>query len=244
MNLDVFRVTLRGLTGKRRVALVVLLGALPSLAAVAYRLGDQHTPAPEWTADTLLDGVILTILLPLLALIFGTSALGNEVDDGTVLFLLSKPVPRSEIIVAKLAAAWVLTAAFVAPAAAVSGAIAIWGSPEQGIVVGFVVACVLGALAYDSLFVMLSALTSRALLIGLAYVFIWEGIINSVFSGTRFLSIRQSCAGVAGLISSANEKTFSPDLSGAESLVILALVLAVSLWAAVRLLRAFQVQGD
>lgn len=241
MNTDVFRVTLRSLMGRRRLALVVLLGALPSLVSVAYRLGDQNTLPPEWTADTLLNGVIVTILLPLVALIFGTSALGNEVEDGTVIFLLSKPIPRAEVITAKLAATWLLTALFVVPAAAISGTIAIWGSSEQGIITGFVIACALGALAYDSLFVMLSAFTTRALFIGLAYVFIWEGIANAIFSGTRYLSVRPSCVGVASLISSASDETLSAELGGIESLVILATAVAISGWAATRLLSAFQV---
>jgi ABC-2 type transport system permease protein len=241
MNRDIFWLTIRELAGRRRLALVVLLGVLPSLVSVAYRLGDQNTAAARWTADTLLYNVIITIFLPLVALIFGTSALGSEVEDGTAIFLLSKPVTRGSVISAKLMAAWALTAVFVVPAAAVSGAIAIWGTPEQGIITGFVVACVLGALAYDSLFVMLSAFTTRALFVGLAYVFIWEGIINSIFSGTRFFSIRQCCLGVAALISSAPEETFSANLSGLESIVILAVAVVVPVWAAVRLLRMYQV---
>ena len=135
MNWTVFKLTLQELAGKRRLALVVLLAALPSLVSVAYRLGNQHNDPPNWTANTLLDGVIITILLPLVALIFGTSSLGSEIEDGTVLHLLAKPVSRREIILAKLAPAWLLTALIVVPSAAVSGCIAIWGSPEQGIVV-------------------------------------------------------------------------------------------------------------
>ena len=237
----IFRLTLKELMGRRRLALVALLAALPALVAVAYRLGDQQTDAPQWTADTLLDGVIVTILLPLVALIFGTSALGSEIEDGTVVHLLSKPVSRREIILAKLAAASLLTAVFVVPSAAVSGTIAIWGSAEQGIVTGFLLGSLLGAFAYAALFVLLSALTSRALFVGLAYVFVWEGIVTNLFTGTRYLSIHQCCLGVADLISSAGDKTFSADVGGVESLLILAAAGVASVVLAVRLLDSFQV---
>jgi ABC-2 type transport system permease protein len=237
----IFRLTLKELGGRKRLALVALLASLPALVAVAYRLGNQHTNPPQWTADVLLDGVVVTILLPLVALIFGTSALGSEIEDGTIVHLLSKPVSRCEIVLAKLAPAWLLTALFVVPSAAVSGTIAIWGSAEQGIVIGFLVGSLLGALAYTALFVLLSALTSRALFVGLAYVFVWEGIVTQLFSGTRYLSVRQCCLGVADLISSAGDKTFSSDLGGVESLLILATAGVASVVLAVRLLDSFQV---
>jgi ABC-2 type transport system permease protein len=241
MNFDVFKLTLQELAGRRRLALVVLLGVLPSLVAVAYRLGDQQTDPPQWTADVLLDGVIITILLPLVALIFGTSALGSEIEDGTIVHLLSKPLSRGEIIAAKLLSAWILTAAFVAPATVAAGTIAIWGSAEQGIVTGFVVGSLLGALGYTSLFVLLSAYTSKALFAGLAYVFVWEGIVTGLFSGTRYFSIHQCSLGVAGLISSASDQTFSAELTGVESLVILAIAVVGSILLAVQLLESFEV---
>ncbi len=233
--------TLKELMGRRRLALVALLSVLPSLVAVAYRLGDDSTSPPEWTADVLLDGVIVTILLPLVALIFGTSALGSEIEDGTIVHLLAKPISRSEIVLGKLAPAWLLTALFIVPSAAIAGAIAIWGSAEQGIVAGFVIGSLLGAVAYVALFVMLSALTSRALFVGLAYVFVWEGIVTRLFSGTRYLSVHECCLGVADLISSAGEKTFSADLSGTEALVTLVAAVIAAVGLAIRLLNSFQV---
>ncbi|MEO8457781.1 MAG: ABC transporter permease subunit [Chloroflexota bacterium] len=237
----IFRLTLSELMGRRRLALVVLLALLPALVALAYRLGNQHDDPPQWTADTLLDGVIVTILLPLTALIFGTSALGSEIEDGTIIHLLSKPIPRIEIVVAKLGAASLLTALCVVPSAALSGFIAISGSSEQGIVTGFLIGTLLGTVAYSALFVLLSAMTNRALFIGLAYVFVWEGIVTQLFSGTRYLSVHQCCLGVAGLFSTASEKTFSPDLGGTEALIILAITVVGSVVLAVRSLNSFQV---
>ena len=74
--------------------------------AVVYRLGSQDTDQQDWVANTLLDGLVVTTLLPLTALVFGTAALGAEIEDGTAVYLLAKPVPRSRIILGKLLAAW------------------------------------------------------------------------------------------------------------------------------------------
>ena len=43
-------------------------------------------------AHVLLDGLVVTTLLPLAALVYGTAALGAEIEDGTAVYLLSKPV--------------------------------------------------------------------------------------------------------------------------------------------------------
>ena len=113
------------------------------------------------------------------------------------MYLLAKPVSRAKIIVGKLLAAWALTAVTVLVSALVAGAIGLWGVPGQGLLVGFGIALLTGSLVYSALFVMLSVFTSRALIAGLAYVFIWEGLINGLFAGTRLLSVRHYTLAVA-----------------------------------------------
>ncbi len=43
--------------------------------------------------------------MPLVALLFGTSAIGSELEDGTAVYLLAKPVSRWSILFTKLAVA-------------------------------------------------------------------------------------------------------------------------------------------
>ena len=99
--------TLRQLLGRGRTVLLGLLALLPILLAIVYRLGSEDTDQQRWVAQVLFDGLVVTILLPLLALVYGTAALGAEIEDGTAVYLLAKPVSRAEIIVGKLLAAWV-----------------------------------------------------------------------------------------------------------------------------------------
>ncbi len=95
-------------------------------------------------------------------------------------------------------------------------------------------------LAYTAVFVLLSVATSRALLVGLGYVFIWEGLVTELFSGTRYLSVRQYCLGIADLITSVRERDFEANLGGVEGLVLAAAVTAVALALAVRRLQSFE----
>jgi len=110
-------VTLRGLLGRRRTLLMVLLVGLPLLVALLLRVGGNSI-AP----DEILSPMVVRTILPLVALVFGTAALGSELEDGTAVYLIVKPIPRWRIIGAKMLVAAGLTAALILPASVATGA--------------------------------------------------------------------------------------------------------------------------
>jgi ABC-2 type transport system permease protein len=59
------------------------------------------------------------------------------------------------------------------------------------VTLAFTVASAIGAVLYVSVFIALSVLTSRALIVGLVYVVLWEGLLAGLFEGTRVVSIRE-----------------------------------------------------
>jgi ABC-2 type transport system permease protein len=237
----VFRLTLRQLLGRGRTLMMGLLALLPVVVALVYRLGSQDTDQAEWAATVLFEGLIVTTLLPLAAVVYGTAVIGSEIEDGTAVYLLAKPVSRARIIAAKLAASWLATTVTVLGSGLVAGAIALAGEPQDGILLGFGVALVLGALVYSALFVMLSVVTSRALIIGLVYVFLWEGLVNGLFAGTRLLSIRHYTLGVADFFVDAPAQVFEAKLGAVTALVLMAVVGVGTAWYAVRRLSRFEV---
>ena len=50
----------------------------------------------------MLVGLGLAVVLPVIALIVGTGVLGAEIDDGTIVHILTKPLPRWQIVLPKL----------------------------------------------------------------------------------------------------------------------------------------------
>lgn len=186
-------VTLRGLLGRRRTLLMLLLVALPVLVAVLIRLtvGGART-------ERILDDMIIRVVLPLVALVFGTAALGSELEDGTAVFLMVKPVPRWRIIGAKMLVAAGLTVALIMPSTLLAGLIGGGLGPASvSTTFAYALAASLGGAAYACAFVAFSAFTSRALVVGLGYTMIWEGLLSGLLEGTRFLSIRQATLGLA-----------------------------------------------
>ena len=245
MNGTIFALTLRQMVSRRRMLIIVLFALLPVLIAVIYRLGDADMRAQDFAVNVLMDTFIVTVLLPLSALIFGTAALGAEIEDGTSIYLLSKPIPRLHVVTAKLLAAWLVTAPFVLASAIVGGMIVLQGAAEKGIITGFAVAILLGSFVYVALFLLLSVVTSRALIAGLVYVFIWEGIITELFGGTQILSVRQYSLGVADIIANPRADFFDAELGGATALIMMGIVGVGAVVLAVRRLRSLEIsQSD
>ncbi len=241
MNATIIRLTFRQLLGQKRTMLMLFFALIPIGIAILFRFaGDDEDPR-QWTAQTLLGGLTVGTFLPLAALVFGTAALGTEFEDGTAPYLLSKPIPRHQVVLSKLFVAWVATASVVLVVGLVAGIIGIWGEQESGIVVGYVVAIVIGALVYNAGFIWLSIATSRALIVGLVYVFLWENIIASLFAGVRFLSIRQFTLGIAGGIMDVPERIFDPRLGFAAAVILSAVAILATIWLAIRGLRRWEI---
>ena len=94
-----------------------------------------HPPMGAWPSHVL--GTFgFSVLIPLTALIIGTSVLGAEIDDGSIIHLLATPVRRSSVIVTKFAVATVLTMGFAAIPELVAGLISGGGTIPGKLVAG------------------------------------------------------------------------------------------------------------
>jgi ABC-2 type transport system permease protein len=225
----IFALTMRQLLFRKSTLLLLALAAIPVLIAVVFELGnDGETLPEEFAVEVLGVWLVITTLLPLTAVLFGTSVLGDELEDGTVIYLLTKPVQRWTILLPKVAAAWLLTTLLVVGSLAASVAIVLGGDGGR-IVHGFGAAAAIGALAYAVVFVLLSIVTSRALIAGLIFVFIWEGAVTGIFEGVRYLSIRHPTLGLAEWLSDVPPNFLDAYVGGETALLLNLAVIVVGL---------------
>jgi ABC-2 type transport system permease protein len=255
-NPTVARITMRATLSRKRA----LLFALPALILILFTLALKATRAPmrPWPSHVL--GTFgFSVLIPLTALIIGTSVLGAEIDDGSIIHLLATPVRRSSVIVTKFIVATVLTMVFAALPELIAALIAGGGSiPAQaGQVPGpvgfvtlstgkFALGLFVGALAcsviYNAVFVMVSVATTRAIAVGLLYVLVWEVLMSNFVSGVRLLSVSHYGLGIANAF--VNDPLLQAGLGVLTSVVMGAIVTTLALVLAVKLLSSFTIKGE
>ncbi len=232
-------VTMRGLLGRRRTILLILLAGLPVLVAILARVGGA--PLEEALVPILELGV--RTVLPLTALVFGTSSIGSEIEDGTAVYLLAKPVSRALVAVSKAFVAGLLAAALTVASTLLTGVLVAGGDSEAlATTFAFAVASTFAAFAYAALFVALSVVTSRALIVGLIYTLVWEGVLAGILEGTRAFSIREATLTLAEMLAPLGAGV-DGDQVPLQALITLALVLAASLAIASTRLRSWEIKG-
>ena len=230
-------ITLRATMGRKRAFVFALSPLVLVLVTAALKL--SHPERASWPADIL--GVFgLTVVLPLTALIIGTSVLGAEIDDGSIVHLLATPVSRRVVIGAKYAVAVGLTVIFAAVPELVAGLIATGGATKLAL--GVFVGALAGSVMYNAIFVMLSAVTTRAIAWGLLYVLIWEGVLGNLVAGARLLSVGQYSLGIANSI--AHDPALNAALSLPTAVILGAVVTAAALAVAVSRLASFSLKGE
>ncbi len=236
MNITIARITVRALFGRKRFLLLV---PLPLLLVGLAVLSDRFGAAPADWGPPVIVGLGLAVVLPVIALVVGTGVLGAEIDDGTLVHVLAKPLPRSQIVVSKLVVAIAVTFLTTAVPLVVAGLIA--GS--RALAVALLVGTLAGSVAYCALFLALSLLTRRPVLLGLAYVLIWEGLLGNILSGTRVLSVQQYVIAIGERIAGTGP-VLHTTVSLPVALVMTVVFAAGATVLAVDRLRSFSVAGE
>jgi ABC-2 type transport system permease protein len=239
----IYVLSLRQLAGRWRVAVLVVLCALPFV--VASVAGTSSDPPSTSDLDKLLlNGLIAASILPIVALSVATAALGNELSDRTLGNLTLAPVSHARIVLAKLAAAVTISVPLLAASGAGSMLLAyrLLGLGHAGRAAAAVgIATAAGAAAYSALFLWAGLVTSHPLVLGLLYVFVWEGLFGTFVSGIRYLSIRQYTLGIAKAVD-ASRLADTQHVLGTGSAIVGAAIVACGFTAlAVRRLRRMDV---
>ena len=236
MNRTVLRLSTQALFGRRRgVVLLLIAGALLVLAVLVRLLTDEEVGVEA------VVGLGFTLAMPLVALLSATAVLGPEIDDGSVVYLLAKPVDRHVIARSKFAAAWGATMALGALPVALAALVMDPSRVGRAAAIG--VGAAVAGTVYTALFLALAALTRHAVVVGLLFVLVWEGVLGSVFAGVRWLSVGGWGWAVAGGISPPPDST-GPTVSVWYAVVASALLAGGTLWFTGDRLRSFTLRGD
>ncbi len=244
MTRAIYLVSLRQLTSRSRLAILFLLCTVPFLLA---GVAGSSSAAPSATDldNALLNGLLVAAILPITVLAVATAAFGNEVSDKTLSNLTLTPVAHSRIVAAKLAA----TTTVCAPPLTVSaGCSVLFGYSLAGVAgagraaTAAAAAVAVGVVLYAAVFLWAGLMTSHPLVLGLLYVFVWEGLFGGLVQGIRYVSIRQYALGVAKAVDASRFAGPDEHLLGPLAAIVAAIVVFCCFTAlAVRRLRRMDV---
>ncbi|MFC4784564.1 ABC transporter permease subunit [Nocardioides sp. MAHUQ-72] len=230
------RLGYRSVFGRRRG---ILLFALPVVLVGLAVLVRVLVGSDETGARHTLYGLGLVVVVPLVALLSTTGLLAPEIDDGSIAYLLAKPISRHTIVLSKLAVAASCVIVFAVLPVLVAGLVLRPGDPGFGL--GLALGALAGGLAYCSLFALLSVLTRHAVVVGLIYLLIWESLLGGLLDGIRWLSISRWSGAIAEPVADVPLVT---DLGTSYAVVATLLVVVLGVWLTGRRLRGFNLTGD
>ncbi|MEV6415574.1 ABC transporter permease subunit [Kribbella sp. NPDC051718] len=231
MNATIARLTMATLFGHRRgLLLFILPGVLLALCVLlALTLDDSSD-----FSISLLQLFGLAVIVPLVSLIAATGALSSEIDDGSIVYLLSKPIKRSTIVLTKALVA--IAVIFVLGAVPMFAAGLILDVHDPQTAVAFGIGSLVAGIAYTAIFIALSVISGNAVTIGLIYALLWEGVMGQYVDGAKTLSVQQWSLAVI------NKLTDHPDVDSAVKLpiatILLLAVIIIGLTLAVARLRS------
>lgn len=235
MNPTITRLALAALLGRKRFVLLLLFPAVLVGLTVLVRL---LTDSPEDATDVLF-GVGLSLVLPLLALVAATAVMGPEVDDGSLVYLLAKPVSRHAVATSKYVVA-LGSVLVLSPLLLLAVGVAV-DPDDVGTTAARVVGAAASAAAYTALFLALSTVWKHAVVAGLLFVLLWEGTLSNVFSGVSWLSVGQWGQRVAAAL---DDDVYRTDVSLPWAILALVVVTVGGVWFSGDRLRSFSLRGD
>lgn len=181
-----FPVLVRSLATRGRLLAMGALGLIAVLLAVVVRVRSDATFNRPDVAYNLVDSYGLSVLVPIVALVFASAALGDPAEDGTLVYLWLRPVPRWQLALAASAAALTISVPLAVLPVVIGAAISGVG---VRLVLGALAGALLAAAGYTAVFCGLGLRVRRALAWGLAYLLIWEQAVARLVKGAARLSI-------------------------------------------------------
>ena len=243
----------------RRTVFMALASGGPVLLAAVFRGLDAfgfsalRVNGVRVAGPVIFGGMIwllyLRFVVPVLGAFYGTSLVADEVEDRTITYLFTRPIPRGSIVVGKYLAYLACTSLVVLPS--VMAAFLLM-TPIAGGSIGEAFPSLikdlgllaLGLAVYGAVFAFVGARVPRPLVVGLVLVFGWEQVALIVpgylrrFTVAYYLQSLVPHAMPADDTMSAIQSLFSAPPSAASSIAWLFAILAVALWLAAKTLES------
>ncbi|MCZ6596140.1 MAG: ABC transporter permease subunit [Planctomycetota bacterium] len=235
-----FATHLRRIAFSKRTLTCLALCLVPVLAAaMVVRVVEMHgesTPALEigW-------GLVVMVIVPIVSLVIGSAVVAEEVDDRTITYLFTRPIPRMAVLLGRWAASLVVIVVLLLSSSELVFLILDRGAATNqemvlpaGMLGGLRMVIVIGAVIYSALFTAIGTLIKHPMVVGLGYTFVYEDFISSLPNESQSITVqyylKSWLAGQSEEIAHRMRHIALEDpVSSGEALGTLAIVLAIAL---------------
>ncbi len=186
-----FGMSLRGLASPRRLLAALCLVLAPAMLAVIWKAAPGRSGfAPELTYNVMCGMLLFGFVLVMSAAIFGSGAVSTEIEQRTIVYLLTRPARRWIVLAGKWLAA-LLFIVMMCELSVILLALACWGPTglKQTTVLRDMAILPVGSIAYASLFVLVATLLNRPLMYSLGFAFGWEAWVPNMPGNFAKLSL-------------------------------------------------------
>lgn len=192
---ELFVLTLRQLVRGRRLLVLSLLFSLPSALVALVYLASRHSLPAEEIQFGLVFNLIPHALAPLATLLYAAGIIQDEVEEQTLTYLLLRPLPKWALYITKLMATLLMTSLLITVfTSATFVVIALMAKEPVNVALAeralkTAALLSLAQVGYCGLFGLLGLLMRRSLLIGVAYIVFFEGVLASIDMVARRLTV-------------------------------------------------------
>ena len=217
-------VLMKQLITKGRLIGIAIVGVLPIL--LGWVIGAQSNDPLE-AGVGFVSYMGLSILVPIVALIFASASLGDTREDGTLVYLWLRPISRLSVSIG----AWAASVTIALPLTVIPMIIsAILLDAGNSVVTATIITSILAVVAYSGLFVTLGLIVKNPVLWGLAYIFIWEAIVASFAKPAAALAVSgYSRAIITGRTNVEFDYLFDPSQSVSILMLIIITIAGIAL---------------
>jgi ABC-2 type transport system permease protein len=161
------------------VLIAVVLRALDAVGAPVFRVNGMQMAGPA-VFGMMIWFFYLRFTVPVLGVFYGTSLIADEVEDKTITYLFTRPVPKGAVLLGKYFAYMACTVFVVLPSVVI---VYLCIVPMRGSLGGSFIDLVkdltllaIGLAVYGAVFAVIGARFKRPLLVGLIFIFGWEQV--------------------------------------------------------------------
>ena len=213
----------------RKILILALVAAF--IALVMGYAGTQDVDPLEDGTD-LMDALILFFFMPVVAMIYGSSLIRDEIDDRSITHVATAPLDRVyayigyylpltvTVVVSMMVLTTVGFLAFFAQHNIGSEAVEVYSE--------ILVLTVFGSIVYSSLFLAISVFFKKPVFFGLFYAFIWEGLIGSLPGVIQKASVKHYLRSIGSEWVDYGGMSRFEDATGLGDSVVVLLVLTAS----------------